>query len=91
MSVLYQAAITFCCDRFQDSNKNWVEKQNPTVLLSMDDIKRCCKPQPESVPVTVMHYVHRSRTIEKECCSQHTQKWLVLAAPANAQPQDITV
>lgn len=34
---------------FKKNNKKWVEKQNPAVLLSMNDIKCWRKPQGESV------------------------------------------
>lgn len=43
---------------FKINNKKWVEKQNPTVLLSMNDIKCWRELQGESVLLTVMHYVH---------------------------------
>jgi len=43
---------------FKINNKKWVEKQNPTVLLSMNDIKCWRKLPGESVLLTAMHYVH---------------------------------
>lgn len=52
ISILYLTVIIF-----KINTKKWVEKQSPTVLLSMNDIKCWHKLWGESVLLTAAHYV----------------------------------